>query len=108
MTTASSPENGSPSLWSEWGEATDEQRTHFKTRATHRAWTRVCSGCGQGDFLARKRKPTNNDRRLRGRGFPVLPEPALEDGVARRRFRTPAHRVHVCVTVTGASAAGRR
>ena len=95
MTASSSQTDESPSLWSEWGEATDLQRNHFHTLPGHRAWSRVCSGCGQGDFLERKQKPTNVERVLRGRGFPVLPEP-IEEGVKRRRFRTPPGRVHTC------------
>jgi hypothetical protein len=106
MTIASVQADESPSLWSEWGEATDIQRAHFKTLAGHRAWSRVCGGCGEGDFLERKQKPTNVERGLRGRGFPVLPEPT-EEGVKRRRFRTPPGRVHTCVPVASVAATTR-
>jgi len=108
VTLESTQTEATPSLWSGWAEATDLQREHFNTRATHRAWSRLCSGCGQGDFLERKQKPTNDDAGLRGRGFPVLPEPALAEGARRRRFRTPAHRVHVCEPVAKLPVRGRR
>jgi hypothetical protein len=103
MTVASSRADGSPSLWSDWGEATALQRAHFKTLAGHRAWSRVCSGCGEGDFLERKQKPTNADRGLSGRGFPALPE-AIPEGRKRRRFRTPPGRVHACAGSVAGSA----
>ena len=96
MTDASTPIGQAPSLWSEWAEATDLQRAHFNTLAGHRAWSRVCSGCGEGDFIERRQKPANDDRGLSGRRMPVLPE-VIEEGVKRGRFRTPAHRIHTCV-----------
>ncbi len=98
MTDTSEPTAQTPSNWSVWGEATELQRAHFKTLAHHRAWSRLCNGCGQGDFLERKQKPTSEDRVLQGRGFPVLPEPALHEGARSIRFRTPWGREHVCMT----------
>jgi hypothetical protein len=97
MTDASTPASQQPSLWSEWGEATEPQRAHFNTLAGHYAWSRTCSGCGEGDFLERRHKPTTHDRGLSGRRMPVLPL-VIEEGAQRGRFRTPAHRVHICAT----------
>jgi hypothetical protein len=97
MTTTESSAN-----WSDWAIATDEQRVHFKTPLGHRAWSRICGSCGEGDFLQRKHKPMNESSGLIGSGFPSLPEPVVE-GRKALRFRTPASRVHVC----GAHAARR-
>lgn len=95
MTDASTTAGQQPLLWSEWTEATDLQRAHFNTLAGHYAWSRVCSGCGEGDFIERRQKPANADSGLTGRRMPVLPE-VIEEGGRRGRFRTPANRVHVC------------
>ncbi|HML98977.1 MAG TPA: hypothetical protein PKD75_10895 [Tepidiformaceae bacterium] len=95
MTDASTPAGQQPSLWSEWAEATGPQRAHFNTLAGHYAWSRICSGCGEGDFLERRHKPVNDDPGLSGRRMPVLPV-VIEEGARRGRFRTPAHRIHVC------------
>ena len=85
------------SLWSPWAEATEMQRTYFKTEQTHYAWSRTCGGCGEGDFLERKQMPTNNDAGLRGRRIPVLPE-VIAEGQRPGRFLTPAHRTHSCAS----------
>jgi hypothetical protein len=95
MTSASTNASQQPSLWSEWAEATDLQRAHFDTVAGHYAWSRTCSGCGEGDFIERRQKPANHDRGLSGRRMPVLPE-VIEEGAQPARFRTPAGRVHIC------------
>jgi hypothetical protein len=97
MTGASTPAGQQPSLWSEWAEATDLQRAHFNTLAGHYAWSRICSRCGEGDFIERRQKPANHDRGLSGRRMPVLPE-VIDEGARRGRFRTPANRVHICAT----------
>jgi hypothetical protein len=95
-------------LWSGWGPATVEQREHFATPAGRKAWSRVCGGCGQGDFVARKQKPSNASRVLQGRAFPALPEPVLEEGARRGPFRTPSKRLHLCVTESASLASRRR
>jgi hypothetical protein len=84
------------STWSQWTEATDEQREYHATIEGHKAWSRICGDCGQGDYLERKQRPVGDGRSVQGRAFPVLPEPAVEEGKTRRAFRTPAGRVHVC------------
>ena len=84
-----------PATWSAWAEANDEQRTYFKTLAHHRAWSRTCGGCGEGDFIERKQMPTNPEQALAGRRIPVLPE-VIEEGGRPGRYRAPAHRNHVC------------
>ncbi len=99
MTEASTPAAQEPSLWSEWAEATELQRAHFNTLAGHYAWSRICSRCGEGDFIERRQKPINQDSRLSGRRMPVLPE-VIQEGTQRGRFRTPANRVHICAPVT--------
>lgn len=95
MTDASTATGQQPSLWSEWAEATDLQRAHFNTLAGHYAWSRVCSRCGEGDFIERRQKPVNSDSGLTGRRMPVLPE-VIEEGARPGPFRTPANRVHIC------------
>ncbi len=97
MTDASTTASQLPPHWSDWAEATDLQRAHFNTLAGHYAWSRTCSGCGEGDFIERRQKPANDDRGLSGRRMPVLPQ-IIEEGARRGRFRTPANRVHVCAT----------
>ena len=95
-----------PATWSTWTEATAEQRAHFKTLPQHKAWSRICDGCGEGDFLERKQRPTIGDHGLSGRGFPKLPQPTGE-GVRNLPFRTPIGRRHTCVTAQSAAATRR-
>jgi hypothetical protein len=82
-------------MWSPWAEAGELERARFETPITHRAWSRFCGGCGEGDFLQRKQKPRSESNALIGQGFPPLPE-RLDDKGHANRFRTPAGRVHIC------------
>lgn len=84
------------STWTEWGVATDEERAHFNVEMNHKAWSRSCTKCGEGDLVQRKHIPTGNHIRLVGQGFPKLPLPILESNQRQPRFRTPTGRVHSC------------
>ncbi len=84
------------STWSAWGEATEAQRAHFSIETNHKAWSRICSKCGEGDLVERKHIPTGNHAGLAGQGFPPLPLPVLEANQRQAKFRTPTGRVHSC------------
>ena len=84
------------STWSDWAPATEEERAHFNLVANHRAWSRKCTNCGEGDLVQRKHIPTWNYIRLAGRGFPKLPLPTLEANQRQPRFKTPTGRMHAC------------
>jgi len=94
VTSAAGPSSPA-SPWSAWAEATEIQREYFHARIGHRAWSRTCGGCGEGDYLARKHKPTNEESAQLGSRFPKLPEPIVE-GVRPVKMKTPRGRAHTC------------
>lgn len=96
MATTITPQNLNESTFSAWAEATEEQRAHFGVPQFHRAWSRLCSVCGEGDLVQRKKVPSSNFAALVGHGFPPLPLPVLENNQRQPKFKTPVGGIHAC------------